>query len=77
MCIHIKYAVMKYVHFLLVRMFRSVLLSDEELKEEFEDTKGAIGIRISKMNIQNNGQKNNYKRTNNDLQKIHIKLKME
>ena len=26
---------------------------------------------------QNNGQKKKYKRTNNDLQKIHIKLKIE
>ena len=40
---------------------------------EFEDTKGAIIIRISK----NNGQKKKYKRTNNDLQNIHIKLKIE
>jgi hypothetical protein len=45
-------------------------------EEEFEDTKGAIGIRISK-NRQHNGQKKKYKRTNNDLQNIHIKLKIE
>jgi hypothetical protein len=44
-------------------------------KEEFEDTKGAIKIRISK-NRQHNGQKKKYKRTNNDLQKVHIKLKI-
>jgi hypothetical protein len=43
--------------------------------EEFEDTKGAIRIRISKKNRQHNGQK--YKRTNNDLQNINIKLKIE
>jgi hypothetical protein len=36
--------------------------------EEFEDTKGAIRIHISKKNRQHNGQKNKYKRTNNDLQ---------
>jgi len=45
-------------------------------QEEFEDTKGAIRIRISK-NKQHNGQKKKYKRTNNDLQHIHIKLKIE
>jgi hypothetical protein len=47
------------------------------LKEEFEDTKGAIRIRISKKNRQHYGQKKKYKRTNNDLQNIHIKLKIE
>jgi hypothetical protein len=45
--------------------------------EEFEDTKGAIIIRISKKNRQHNGQKKNYKRTNNDLQNIHMKLMIE
>jgi hypothetical protein len=45
--------------------------------EEFEDTKGAIRIRISKKNRQHNGQKKKYKRTKNDLQNIHIKLKIE
>jgi hypothetical protein len=45
--------------------------------EEFEDTKGTIRIRISKKNRQHNGQKKKYKRTNNDLQNIHIKLKIE
>ena len=46
-------------------------------QEEFEDTEGAIRIRISKKNRQRNGQKKRYKRTNNDLQNIHIKLKIE
>ena len=41
--------------------------------EVFEDTKGVIRIRISKKNRQHNGQKKKY----NDLQKIHIKLKIE
>jgi Holliday junction resolvase RusA-like endonuclease len=45
-------------------------------KEEFEDIKGAIRIRISK-NRQHNGQKKKYKRTNNDLQNIPIKLKIK
>ena len=47
------------------------------MKEEFEDTKGVVRIRISKKNIHNNDQKKKYKRTNNDLQNIHIKLKIE
>jgi hypothetical protein len=47
------------------------------LKEEFEDTKEAIRNRISKKNRQHNGQKKKYKRTNNDLQNKHIKLKIE
>ena len=46
-------------------------------EEEFEDTKGVIRIRISKKNRQHNGQKKKYKRTNNDLQNIHIELKIE
>ena len=45
-------------------------------QEEFEDTKGVIRIRISKKNRQHNDQKKKYKRTNNDLQNIHIKLKI-
>ena len=47
------------------------------LKEEFEDTKGVMRIRVSKKNRQHNRQKNKYKRTNDDLQNIHIKLKIE
>jgi hypothetical protein len=46
-------------------------------EEELEDTKGAIIIHISKKNRQHNGQKKKYKRTNNDQQNIHIKLKTE
>jgi len=42
---------------------------------EFEDIKEVVRIRISKKNRQRNGQlKTKYKRTNNDLQNIHIKL---
>jgi hypothetical protein len=47
------------------------------VQEEFEYTKGAIRIIISKKNRQHNGQKKKDKRTNNDLQHIHIKLKIE
>ena len=50
---------------------------DFHMYEEFEDTKGVIRICISKKNRQHNGQKKKYKRTNNDLQNIHIKLKNE
>ena len=45
--------------------------------EEFEDTKGVIRILKSKKNRQHNSQKEKDKRTNNDLQNIHIKLKIE
>ena len=45
-------------------------------KEEFENTKGVIRIRKSG-DRQHNGQKQTEKRTNNDLQNIQIKLKIE
>jgi hypothetical protein len=45
------------------------------LVKVFEDTKGVIRIRKSKKNRQHNGQKKKDKRTNNDLQNIHIKTK--
>ena len=44
------------------------------LKEEFEDTKVVIRFRKLKKDRQHNGQR---KRTNNALQNIHIKLKIE
>jgi len=46
-------------------------------EEKFEDTKVTIRIRNSTKEIQHNGQKKKDKRTNNDLQSIHIKLKIE
>jgi 16S rRNA U1498 N3-methylase RsmE len=52
---------------------RSILL----YYKEFQDTKRVIRIRISKKNRQHSGQKKMYKSTNNDLQNIHIKLKIE
>jgi len=49
--------------------------------EEFEDIKGGGGviriIRKSKKNRQHNCQKKKDKRINNDLQNVHIKLKIE
>jgi 16S rRNA U1498 N3-methylase RsmE len=49
----------------------------EKFQKEFEDTNAVIRIRKSKKNRQQNGQKKKYKRTNHDLQNIHIKLKIE
>jgi len=45
-------------------------------EEEFEDTKGVIRIGKSK-DRQHNNQKKMNERTNNDLQNIHMKLKIE
>ena len=39
--------------------------------------KGGNQNRKSKKNRQHNGQEKKFKRTNNDLQNIHIKLKIE
>jgi hypothetical protein len=39
--------------------------------------KGQSDIRIAKKKRQRNGQKKRHKRTNNDQQNIHIKLKIE
>jgi hypothetical protein len=39
--------------------------------------KGQSDIRIAKKNRQRNGQKKKHKRTNNDQQNIHIKLKIK
>ena len=57
-------------------MEKEIHLTVQPNSEEFEDTKGAIRICISK-NRQHNGQKKKHKRTNNDLQDLHIKLKIE
>ena len=46
-------------------------------KEEFEDTKRVIRTRKSKRDRQHNDQKKRCKSTNNDLQNIHINLKIE
>jgi hypothetical protein len=45
-------------------------------REEFVNNKRVIRIRISKRNRQHNGQKKKDKRTNNDLQILHRKLKI-
>jgi hypothetical protein len=79
---HGKYYV--FFHSLPILVERVVSFKEEQffllypiLKEEFEDTKGVIRNRISQKNRQHNGQKKKYKMTNNDLQNIHIKLKIE
>jgi hypothetical protein len=46
-------------------------------KKSLKIPREVIRIRISRKNRQCNGQKKKYKRTNNDLQNIHIKLKIE
>jgi hypothetical protein len=45
--------------------------------EQFEDIKGVIRILKSKKNRQDNGQNKKYKKTNNHLQNMYIKLKIE
>jgi len=47
------------------------------LHEESKDTKGVIRNRNSMKDRQLNCQKKKDERTNNDLQDIHIKLKIE
>ena len=46
------------------------------MKKSLKIQKGVIRICISKKNRQHNGQKKKYKKTNNDLQKLNIKLKI-
>jgi hypothetical protein len=50
------------------------LPNNHSKQEEFEDTKGAIRIRISKKYRQYNGKKKKYKRTNNDLNKVRLRF---
>jgi hypothetical protein len=61
---------------LLVVIF-DIMNTTKAAFSSFEDTKEVIRIRISKKNRQHNGQKKQYKRTNNDLENKHIKLKIE
>ena len=63
--------------FSIWKRFLNIKREIKEEQFEFEDTKGVIRIRISKKNIQHNCQKKKDERTNNDLQNIHIKLKIE
>ena len=45
--------------------------------EVFKDIKGVIRIHKSNRDRQRNGQAKKYKRTNNDMQNMHIKLMIE
>jgi hypothetical protein len=60
-----------------VKKYTTLLINVVIYKEEFEDTKEAIIIRISKKNRQHTCQQKNNRGTNNDLQNIHIKLKID
>jgi len=60
-----------------IKVFGSKKTKKHIDKVSFEDTKGVIRIRISKKTKLRNSQKKKYKRTNNDLHNIHIKLKIE
>ena len=61
----------KLFHYYVLRW--PCILSKKSLKMP----KTVLRIRISKKNRQHNVQKKKYKRTNNDLQNIHIKLKIK
>ena len=50
---------------------------NESINKSLKIPKGGNQNRMSKKNRQHNGQKKKYKRTNNDQQNIHIKLKIE
>jgi hypothetical protein len=68
-------AISKAKHFRCIFKIKPISL---DLHEQLADTKGVIRNRISmKKSRQHNGQEKKYKRTNKDLQNIHIKLKME
>ena len=63
----------KYLACNLKKQYRVIsYLQEVIVQEEFEGTKGVLRIRKSK-NRQHNGEKKNYKMTNNDLPNIHIK----
>ena len=47
------------------------------MDKRLKDTKEVMRRRKLKKNRQHNGQKTKYKRTNNDLQNIHIKQQIE
>ena len=56
--------VYKLISFKYLKIVSPVTFVNKSYKEELEDTKGVIRIRISK-NRQHNGQQKKYKRTNN------------
>jgi hypothetical protein len=60
---------------LVITYFRHLEKRHPYWPEEFEDTKGVIRIRKSKIDRQHNDQKKKEKRTNNDLQNTTYKTK--
>jgi hypothetical protein len=63
---------------LLLKFDITILIMSAELpSKKTHNIALQIEIEISKKNRQHNGQKKKYKRTNNDLQNIHVKLKIE
>jgi hypothetical protein len=77
--VHTLHKILKlYANIHLEDVYIGLCLKITRLLEEFEDTKGVIRIRISKKNRQHNGQKKKkHKRTNDDRESIHTKLKIE
>ena len=66
-----------YLYILICKIPEAYIIILKWKEEEFEDSKGEIRIHISKKNRQRNGLKKKHKRTNNDVQNMHIKLKIE
>jgi len=60
-----------------INMDRSCLFSEQDKYKKSLKIPKVIKIRKSKKDRQHNGQKKKDKGTNNDLQNIHIKLKIE
>jgi hypothetical protein len=60
----------------IMKSIHSCLFFAYIVEKELEDNKRVIINRILRKNRQHNGQTKKYKRTNNELQNIHIKLKI-
>ena len=69
---HVALTLLLRVMVSLVNVENKVKGTEEDKKSLKIDTKVVIRICISKKNSQHNDQKKKYKRTNNDLQNIHI-----
>jgi hypothetical protein len=61
----------------MILITTQINLNDRFTQEELEDTKGVIRIHTLMKDRQRNDQMKKYERTNNDLQNIHIKLKIK
>ena len=67
----------KQFKYMGARQIKVTNLIAKMMHEESEDTKGVITLGILKKNRQHNGHNKKFNRINNDLQNIHIKLKIE